>query len=1175
MALAVLGTLGLLLAIGALVWEMLPARDVPSERRLARFIEERTPGLDQRLVSAVDVATARGDEPRPAFAALMVSDAANVVSSINPADIVPTNILRRSGLQAVAAVMLLVAVGVSGRTVGRQWWDALSLAFFPAYTVLEVTPGDARVQEGATLTVEARLVGNSAPVVAQLFRAQGDGDEDWAGAEMASDGRGAFTVSLDGLKSSFRYRVVAGSAESKTYTVAVARAPKATRIDVEYVYPSLFGLAPRTEQDGGDIYAPRGTQVRLRVYADMAAASGRLLLGDDMVVDLKPEGAGTVLTGVLQVESDTFYRVALADAEGLASRGDTEYFIRMMDDRPPEVHVVNPASDRRVTPLEEVDIEVEATDDFGVASLDLVYAIRGGAEAVVPIRVPPNQTSVAGGRTLYLEDLDVRPGDFISYYVRVRDLARGKPSSEARSDIFFLEVRTFEEEFTLAQSQAAMGGGASNPQLDDLVVAQKEIIVATWKLDRRSQAARGAKSEEDIRSVGAAEDRLKTRVEQVSSSFRMSAMRDPRAAPPGPRIQPDGRPPDDVPVVQARPEEEAMTLAAKAMGKAATLLNSLKTSEAMSPEMEALDHLLRAQAGVKKREVPQQQAGGSGTADNRAGQDLSSLFDKELARSQETNYEPQTGGAKPAAPEAAPIDRIKDLAKRQDELVKRQQALARERAAMTETEVKRELETLTREQNDLRQRAEELAQQMAAPQDQAGQQARSQDRQQGQTGQGRGQSGQAAQQDPQGGQSGQPQGQSARERSDNQRMREISDEMRGAANDLRRQDAAQAGARSERALSKLRELERQLQEDSPDGQRQALGDLELEARQLADAQRQIAEESRATAQGQSRQDTMRRLAGQQDRVADRLRSVQGGLKQQAAAGGEAGRVPAGADPASKSAEEARTLRQAAGDASREIERQRLAERMEQSAQAMREQGDGARDATRAPVSASPQTQEDIARALDRVADQLANAGRQQDDESRKVTGQLARAQELRERLDDLDRRLGALAQGGGQQDDQRQPGQGGQRSPTPPQRAAGDPGTGQQGQGRSGGTDASVEALRAEVNREIEQVRRLLDETQAEEGTPGPGGTGRTLEGQGMTLSAPGTEAFKQDFAKWQELRQRATAALESVESTLSRKLQETESKDRLNAGADERAPAGYQQQVDNYFKALASRPNP
>ena len=65
------------------------------------------------------------------------------------------------------------------------------------------------------------------------------------------------------MSASFRYRVVAGPVTSPTYDVTVARAPRVTRIDVEYTYPAGLRLPPRTEEDGGDIYAPAGTDVRV------------------------------------------------------------------------------------------------------------------------------------------------------------------------------------------------------------------------------------------------------------------------------------------------------------------------------------------------------------------------------------------------------------------------------------------------------------------------------------------------------------------------------------------------------------------------------------------------------------------------------------------------------------------------------------------------------------------------------------------------------------------------------------------------------------------------------------------------------------------------------------------------------------------------------------------------
>ena len=154
------------------------------------------------------------------------------------------------------------------------------------------------------------------------------------------------------------------------------------------------------------------------------------------------------------MKEEAAYRVGLVDPDGLSSEG-IEYFVRVMDDRPPDVHILRPSGDTGITPLEEVPIEARADDDFGIASLDMVYSVSGGPEKIVPFTTLGG-TSIAriGSRMLAAEDLRVKPGDVIAYYARARDIPRAKQSTLARSEIFFLEVKPFNEEYSLAQSQA-------------------------------------------------------------------------------------------------------------------------------------------------------------------------------------------------------------------------------------------------------------------------------------------------------------------------------------------------------------------------------------------------------------------------------------------------------------------------------------------------------------------------------------------------------------------------------------------------------------------------------------------------------------------------------------------------------------------------------------------------
>jgi hypothetical protein len=534
--------------------------------------------------------------------------------------------------------------------------------------------------------------------------------------------------------------------------------------------------------------------------------------------------------------------------------------------------------------------------------------------------------------------------------------------------------------------------------------------------------------------------------------------------------------------------------------------------------------------------------------------------------------------------------------------------------------LKRELEKLTRDQSELRQKAEELARQMS--QQSASQQASSskqQDDKAGEKGQ-QGQKGQSGQQG-QGGQSGESSQQtSGGQQSENsKRMRDVSDEMRNAASELRRQDPGQASARGNRALEKLRELQRQLEAGRPDEKRRALGEMQLEARQLADAQRQIASELGKTAQGDAGKDAVRRLAGEEERLAERARKLQEALKQQAAAKGADPRGAAGA----KGTDPSKTT---AGDAAKQLERERVTERMQQTAEAIRsatEESKAGRGNTAPRSSDDPRAQAapaaELARALDKVADKLSSATGAKDGETQKMSDQRARAQELRDKLAETSRQIEKMARAGqsgqpgqtgeagragqagrsgesgqpgqsgrggesgssGQGGQSGQSGQGAQSGQGQSQggssgRSGGESGRSGEGQAAGGGTGTDLEKLREQYQRQMQETKDFIDQMRRDDPSLTRGGGGFTFDAPTSSgISAPGTEAFKQDFAKWEEMRRQATQALDNVESSLSKKIQQKQAKDRLAAGADDNAPAGYEKQVDSYFKAIAGKKKP
>ena len=1085
-----------------------------------------------------------------AMLAAVLGDALRRARSVDLDRVVSRDALRRAGMMAAAATVALFVLGFFSAGPAGRAASVFALYLFPERLVLEVLPGDVKIRAGQPLRVRARMPQAGAVVIPMLRFGEG---KEWREVRMDPDAAGGFVFAFEGLERGFTYSVSAATARSRDYRVSVVRPPRVERIDLQDEYPKAFGLKPRTEEDSGDIYGPVGTRVRLLVRADKPITTARLALTGGKRIDLQPGADGA--SGEMVIAEDGSYRVALADADGLSSAGDTEYFIRTLEDRPPDVRVIRPAGDKQVTPIEEVSIEARADDDFGIAAFDLVYSVRGNTEKVVPFRRDGSGMTVNGSRTVYLEDLGVEPGDFVTYYARARDISRGKRATEARSDIFFLEVKPFEEEFVAAQSQA-MGGGSGDRSLDDLAEAQKDIIVATWKLDARSRNA-GARSHDDIRNVGRAQAELQKRAQGAMGQLNRT-LTDPRrrrsARPAGPQPPPEPSATDD-----------PMSKAVAAMGNAVVELDGLKTSTALPHEMTALNELLRAQAEVRKRQVQRQQnAMGGGRGSNRQQQDLSSLFDRELARQQSTNYEtPSSAETRQDQNEdESALDKIRELARRQDALNRQQQELAKRREQMTEEEVRRELERLTREQTELRRQAEELSRQQQQSQQNASGQQQSRNQRS-------------------------PSGQGQQSAENGRSLREASEEMQSAASDLRRRDPGQASTRGNRALDKLRQVEQRMRSAQPDDRRRALGELQLESRQLADAQRRLADErSRSSSEGAAAQkpseaspgvgksarpagqqaqeqtqggdDGARRRAGEQERLADRMQRLEESVRQ-LARGTEGAKGATGDE------------RKALGDASRELDRQKLSERMRNAAKA---EG-GAREGAADPRAGSREGQE-IAKQLERLAERLGAASGQSA-EARRLSEQLARNRELREKIGEIDRQLSELGKGeqrpqaseSGRPEDTRRGGQP-QQQPGDQRSASSQGQRGQSGEQGSGDAGRGGESQQPnDQRRPWQQARDLADQLRREEGMGG-----WTPEDSRFNpgTSAPGTQAWKQDFAKWDELKKQMEVALEKAETSLASKLREQEAKDCLNAGATQAVPEQYRRLVDKYYRALAQR---
>jgi hypothetical protein len=245
-------------AFVTLGWVVFPLRRRPADHQIARFIEECCPELEDALVTAI--AERGASEPR-AIAEMVVGDAVRRTRGLDLDRVVSKRALRGVAMRAAAATIVLLIFGVISVGPAGRAARVFALYLFPSSLVVDVVPGDVKVRAGESLTIVARLAGGVPGLVPVLRTSEDTGVRE---TRMEADGTG-FAIAFENLDEGFTYSITAAGTTTRDYTVTVIRPPRVEQINLRYEYPKAFGMEPRQEEDGGDIYGPTGTRVRLSV----------------------------------------------------------------------------------------------------------------------------------------------------------------------------------------------------------------------------------------------------------------------------------------------------------------------------------------------------------------------------------------------------------------------------------------------------------------------------------------------------------------------------------------------------------------------------------------------------------------------------------------------------------------------------------------------------------------------------------------------------------------------------------------------------------------------------------------------------------------------------------------------------------------------------------------------
>ncbi len=682
-------TLPVLLAVAASVTLGVVVRHAqgrPDERWAARVIEEKHPELGGVLLTAVQQRTS-APEDRSYFQYRVLQEAVSRLQTMEGQDIIPRSRLILA--QASHLVALLVLGLVVWQLVTGPRLPPVRTAAIPGG--LEVTPGDVQLEKGESLVVLARFGGKLPPGV-DLVMQGGSGQPRVPLVKSLADP--VFGGSVSEVQADFIYFLDYDGGRTRDFKVSVYEHPRLERADADLTFPAYTQLEPRRIENTRRLSAVEGSKLDLSLQLNKTVASATLVSrgADKTRVPLVTEGDRAVarLADFPLLTTQT-YDLELIDAEGRKNKTVTPIVLDVQPNRPPELRIATPRGDVRPSALEELGFSGTVWDDFGIPAYGVGYTRAGEETTHIELgRGLPGRERQTFGHMLALESLTVQPGELISWFIWADDTGPDGEVRRTSSDLFFAEIRPFDEIFRESQNmaggeqqQGGQGGGNEQQRLTEL---QKQIISATWRLQRTPASEK--------------------RIEDTSVVFesQTQALAQARAG------AAEAFDPSQQSLWSAVTQQ--METAVKQLESATS--GGATLPQALAAEQSAYQALLKLEA----RETSVTRGGQRGQGGG-AGGNQRQIDQLDLAQA-ENRYEIQRQARSPQSPERREemqvVNRLQELARRQEDFNERlrelQTALQEARTEQEREELRRQLKRLQEEQQQMIADADELQQRM-------------------------------------------------------------------------------------------------------------------------------------------------------------------------------------------------------------------------------------------------------------------------------------------------------------------------------------------------------------------------------------------------------------------------------------------------------------------------------
>ena len=475
-------------AIGGYVlfflWTRFGYRDLGS---VAQRVERQFPDIDQKLLTAIEPIKPNESE---FLRSKLIEETLLHAQSQHWETVVPK--WKLGTLWSLQWILL-------GATIASSW-----MLYTKSTSVLNtsdrsgirgfewmVEPGSTQIEKGSDLLVSVRFSDDFSDDL--LLIAESPSGESQSVSMQRSLRDPIASATIRKIKEPLRYRIESVSKNSERFEVGVFEHPAVLQSDASIQSPAYAQQDDKTISNTRRVSIVDGAQIRWSLKLNKPVVSAEWIDENGQSTPLEGNPQNLTEYSIRNAPTESMrYRLKLTDSEGRSEKTAEEFVVKIIPNRAPDLKLIS-AVDQRVSAIQEMIVGARVQDDFGIHRTGIRVSVGDSEPSDIELSSPGESTKKKTElqHLIDLESLQAKADQLVTYHFWTEDLDRDGQPRRIESEMYFAEVRPFEEIFRETDASATQQrqaqqqqGSESAQQAEELAELQKKILSATWNLLR-------------------------------------------------------------------------------------------------------------------------------------------------------------------------------------------------------------------------------------------------------------------------------------------------------------------------------------------------------------------------------------------------------------------------------------------------------------------------------------------------------------------------------------------------------------------------------------------------------------------------------------------------------------------------------------------------------------------